>query len=148
MKEYELNQYRAIKIEIEDLTFRIKRLEEMGVPMISDRVKGSSKHFPYIEKHIYISGVDTQANERRKKWIDELQRKRNQKLEELLEMECQIHDYIYTIADSEIRQIFIYRYVDGMSQEEIGMKLHMDRSGVSKRITKQLGEGKVKCKMV
>ena len=63
-------------------------------------------------------------------------------------MECQIHDYIYTIADSEIRQIFIYRYVDGMSQEEIGMKLHMDRSGVSKRITKQLGEGKVKCKMV
>ncbi|MDF2846005.1 MAG: hypothetical protein K0R00_4431 [Herbinix sp.] len=88
--------------------------------------------------HIYISGVDTQANERRKKWIDELQRKRNQKLEELLEMECQIHDYIYTIADSEIRQIFIYRYVDGMSQEEIGMKLHMDRSGVSKRITKHL----------
>ncbi|HWT74505.1 MAG TPA: hypothetical protein VN258_07265 [Mobilitalea sp.] len=146
MTEYELSQYRAIKNEIEDLSFRIKRLEEMGVPMVSDRVKGSSKHFPYIEKHFYITGVDTEANERRKKWINELQRKRNSKLEELLEMECQIHDYIYTIPDSEIRQIFIFRYVDGLSQEEIGMKLHMDRSGVSKRITKYLGEDKGKNK--
>lgn len=148
MTEYELIQYRAIKNEIEDLSFRIKKLEEMGVPMISDRVKGSSKHFPYIEKHFYITGVDTQANERRKKWIEELQRKRNSKLEELLEMECQIHDYIYTIPDSEIRLIFTLRYIDGLSQEEIGMKLHMDRSGVSKRITKYLGGDKLKSRVV
>lgn len=143
MTEYELNQYRAIKNEIEDLSFRIKRLEEMGVPMVSDRVKGSSKHFPYIEKSFYVTGVDTQANERRKKWINELLRKRNNKLEELLEIECRIHDYIYMIPDSEIRQIFTFRYIDGLSQEEIGLKLHMDRSGVSKRITKYLGGDKV-----
>lgn len=142
MTEYELSQYRAIKNEIEDLSFRIKNLEEMGVPIVSDRVKGSSKHFPYIEKHYYVTGVDTQANERRKKWIIELQRKRNNKLEELLEMECRIHDYIYMIPDSEIRQIFTFRYIDGLSQEEIGMKLHMDRSGVSKRVTKYLREDK------
>lgn len=142
MTEYELSQYRAIKNEIEDLSFRIKNLEEMGIPIVSDRVKGSSKHFPYIEKHYYVTGVDTQANERRKKWIIELQRKRNNKLEELLEMECRIHDYIYMIPDSEIRQIFTFRYIDGLSQEEIGMKLHMDRSGVSKRVTKYLREDK------
>lgn len=146
MTEYELSQYKAIKNEIEDLSFRIKRLEEMGVQMVSDRVKGSSKHFPYIEKHFYITGVDKEAEERRKKWISELQRKRNNKLEELLEMECRIHDYIYMIPDSEIRQIFVFRYIDGLSQEEIGLKLHMDRSGVSKRITKYLGAEKVKSK--
>jgi DNA-directed RNA polymerase specialized sigma subunit len=136
MTENELNQYRAIKNEIEDLSFRIKQLEQMAVQLTSDRVKGSSKNFPYIEQHFYVRGIDQEEYERRQKWIKELQRKRNNKLTELIEMECRIHDYIYTISDSEIRQIFIFRFIDGLSQEDIGQKLHMDRSGVSKRITK------------
>ena len=139
MTERELNQYRAIKNEIEDLTFRIKQLEHMSKPLVTDRVKGSSKHFPYIEQHFYITGIDHEEYDKRQKWIKELQRKRNNKLAELLEMECMIHDYIYTIPDSEVRQIFIFRFIDGLSQEDIGQKLHMDRSGVSKRITKFIG---------
>lgn len=138
MTEQELCQYRAIKYEIEDLSLRIKRLEEKGVQMVTDRVRGSSKHFPYIEKYFYITGPDPEENDKRKKLIAQLQLKRNRKLEELLEMENRIHDYIYMIPDSEIRQIFTFRYIDGLSQEEIGLKLHMDRSGVSKRITKYL----------
>lgn len=138
MTEKELSQYRAIKCEIDDLGVRIKRLEEKGVQMISDRVRGSSKHFPYIEKYFYITGVDIEEDEKRKRLIRDLQMKRNRKLDELLELESQIHDYIYMIPDSEIRQIFIFRYLDGLSQEEIGFKLHMDRSGISKRITKYL----------
>ncbi|HHV09251.1 MAG TPA: hypothetical protein GXX75_03095 [Clostridiales bacterium] len=144
MTEYELSQYRAIQREIEDLSLRIKKFENMGTPMVSDRVKGSSRHFPYIEKYYYVSGVDTEACNKRKKLILELQRKRNDKVEELLRMENEIHDYIYTIPDSEVRQIFVFRYIDGMSQEEIGEKLHMDRSGVSKRITKYLGVTKAR----
>ncbi len=142
MTEQELSQYKAIKSEIEDISYRIKRLEDRGVQMVSDRVRGSSKHFPYIEKYYYISGVDTQANVRKDRLIAELQRKRNKKLEELLEMENKIQDYIYMIPDSEIRQIFTFRYIDGLSQEEIGMKLHMDRSGVSKRIARYLERAK------
>jgi len=143
MKEQELSQYRAIKFEIEDLSSRIKMLEQKGIQIVSDRVKGSSKHFPYIEKYFYISGVDPEEEDNRQMLINELQRKRNKKLDELIEMESRIHDYIYMIPDSEIRQIFTFRYIDGLSQEEIGMKLHMDRSGVSKRITKYLE--KVNC---
>ena len=138
MTEAELNQYRAIKNEIEDLTFRIKQLEQMRAPMTSDCVKGSSKHFPYIEQRFFITGIDQEEYEKRKRWIKELQRKRNNKLAELIEMECSIHDFIYTIPDSEVRQIFIFRFVDGLSQEDIGQKLHMDRSGISKRITKYI----------
>ena len=143
MKEQELSQYRAIKFEIEDLSSRIKMLEQKGIQIVSDRVKGSSKHFPYIEKYFYISGVDPEEEDNRQMLINELLRKRNKKLDELIEMESRIHDYIYMIPDSEIRQIFTFRYIDGLSQEEIGMKLHMDRSGVSKRITKYLE--KVNC---
>ena len=139
MTENNLSQYRAIQMEIKDLSMRIKKFEDMGTPMVSDRVRGSSKHFPYIEKYYYVSGVDTEANNKRKKLISELQKKRSDKVEELLKMEQEIHDYIYTIPDSEVRQIFVFRYIDGLSQEEIGDKLHMDRSGVSRRITKYLG---------
>ncbi len=143
MTENDLSQYRAIQKEIEDLSLRIKKYEDMGTPMVADRVKGSSKHFPYIEKYYYVSGVDTEANNKRKRLILSLQRKRSDKVEELLKMENEIHDYIYTIPDSEVRQIFVFRYIDGLSQEEIGDKLHMDRSGVSRRITKYLGMEKV-----
>jgi RNA polymerase sigma factor (sigma-70 family) len=139
MTENNLSQYRAIQKEIEDLSMRIKKFEDMGTPMVSDRVRGSSKHFPYIEKYYYVSGVDTEANNKRKKLISQLQKKRSDMIEELLKMEQEIHDYIYTIPDSEVRQIFVFRYIDGLSQEEIGDKLHMDRSGVSRRITKYLG---------
>ena len=139
MTENELNQYRAIKNEIEDLTFRIKQLEQTKGSMVSDRVKGSSKHFPYIEQYFYISGLDPEEQEIRLRRIREFQRKRNKKLSELIALESSIHDFIYTIPDSEIRQIFIFRFVDGLSQEDIGQKLHMDRSGVSKRITKYIG---------
>lgn len=142
MTEQELGQYRVIKNEIEDLSKRIKRLEENGVQMVSDRVKGSSKNFPYIEKYYYVTGVDSDEYEKRKALINQLQKKRNKKLVELLEMENRIHDYIYRIPDSEIRQIFMFRYIDGLSQEEIGMKLHMDRSGVSKRITRYLDKAR------
>lgn len=138
MTEYELNQYRAIKNEIDDLSFRIKQIENMKVQLTTDRVKGSSKHFPYIEQHFYVTGIDEEEYEHRKMMIRELQRKRNIKLTELIEMESKMHNFIYTIEDSEIRQIFIFRFIDGLSQEEIGQKLHMDRSGVSKRITKYI----------
>jgi DNA-directed RNA polymerase specialized sigma24 family protein len=146
MTEQELSQYRAIKNEIDDLCARIKRLEETGVQMVSDRVRGSSKHFPYIQKYFYITGVDPEEDGRRKKLIQELQKKRNKKLDELLEIESNIHDYIYKIPDSEVRQIFTFRYIDGYSQEEIGSKLHMDRSGISKRITKYLERQQTKIK--
>ena len=138
MTEQDLIQYRSIKNEIEDLTFRIKQLEQMKAPMVSDCVKGSSRHFPYIEQRFFITGIDKEEEAKRRRWIRELQRKRNRKLAELIEMECSIHDFIYTIPDSEIRQIFIFRFVDGLSQEDIGQKLHMDRSGVSKRISRYM----------
>lgn len=138
MTEKELIQYRAIKSEIEDITFRIKQLEQMKAPMATDCVRGSSKHFPYIEQRFYITGIDQEEYEKRQRYIKELQRKRNRKLVELLELENTIHDFVYQIPDSEVRQIFIFRFVDGLSQEDIGQKLHMDRSGVSKRITRYL----------
>lgn len=136
MTEAELSQYRAIKNEIEDLSFRIKQLEEEKQYMSTTKVKGSLSEHPYIEVHYNVTGPDEEAGERRKNLINELYRKRNNKLVELLEMECRIHDYIYMMSDSTDRQIFTMRFIDGIELDPIGKKLHMDRRTVARRIQK------------
>lgn len=135
MTEAELNQYRAIKLEIEDLDFRIKQLEKQKDRIITDKVTGSMKDFPYTQQNFTITGADPDEHRLRLRRIDELQRKRRSKLSELIEKETEIHDFIYTIANSELRQIIILTYVDGLTQTEIGRKLHMDQSYVSKKLS-------------
>lgn len=134
----ELNQYRFIKEEIKDLTFRITKLEEKEILIMTDKVKGSSKYFPYTEMNFNVTGVDQDAYHRNQTRIANLKHKREKKRAELLEKESEMHDFIYSIQDSQVRQIFILRFIDGLSQDVIGRKLHMERSTVSKKIAKYL----------
>lgn len=138
MTEAELSQYRLIKNEIEDLSFRITQLNEKEAQVSTDKVKGSSKYYPYIEQHWNVTGVDQEEYHNRQTRIIELQRKRERKLSELVEKEHELHSFIYSILDSELRQIFTMRFIDGYSQEHIGKKLHLDRSTISKKISKYL----------
>ena len=138
MTEAELMQYRLIKNEIDDLDFRIKQMDKQKDRLITDKVTGSSKEFPYTMQHFNVTGIDEEEHNLRIRKINELQRKRNKKLLELIEKETEMHDYIYSIHDSEIRQIFTMRFIDGLTQDDIGYKVHMDRSTVSKKISKYL----------
>lgn len=131
MTEFELSQYKAIQNEIDDLTFRIGEMEESGPKRHSTTVKGSLSVFPYIERHYTVITED-------KDMIKQLKHKRERKRLELLKKEHEIHDYIYSIPDSLIRQIFTMTFIDGKTQEEIGRKLHLDRSTVSKKISKYI----------
>ncbi len=133
MTENELKQYRLIKAEIEDLNFRISDLLTREVQMENTKVKGSLACFPYIAAHFNVMGPE--LVDQKKKRAEELVRKRETKRLELLEKEAEIHDYIYSIEDGEIRLIFVMTYIDGKTQEEIGRKLHMDRSQVSRKIS-------------
>ncbi len=134
MTEAELSQYRAIKLEIADLEARIKNLEHQKDGLIFDKVTGSMKDFPYTERRFTITGADPDEYKLRMRRIGELQRKRNLKLAELVQQESEMHDYIYSIPDSMTRQIFIMRFIDGLTQENIGQRLHIDRSVISRRI--------------
>jgi len=138
LTEAELMQYRLIKNEIDDLDFRIKQMDKQKDRLITDKVTGSSKEFPYTMQHFNVTGIDEEEHNLRIRKINELQRKRNKKLLELIEKETEMHDYIYSIHDSEIRQIFTMRFIDGLTQDDIGYKVHMDRSTVSKKISKYL----------
>jgi DNA-directed RNA polymerase specialized sigma subunit len=135
MTEAELSQYRAIKLEIEDLSFRIEQLREQKLQMTSTKVKGSLPDFPYTEVHYSVAGPDKEEEERRLYRISELERKKRDKQTELIEKEHEMHDFVYTVPDSNMRQILILRFIDGHTQDTIGRKLHMDQSLVSKKLT-------------
>lgn len=137
MTEKELSQYRAIKDEIDLLTKKINNNNKEEC-IITDKVKGSSKHFPYIDRNFTITGIDLEKEYKNKEKISRLKQKREKKRTELIKKEEELHDFIYSISDSRDRQIFILRFIDGLSQKAIGSRLHIDQSVVSRRITKYL----------
>lgn len=51
-----------------------------------------------------------------------------------------IENFINAIPDSEDRQIFEHRYIDGMKQREVGKLMNLERSTISKRLQKYLDE--------
>jgi DNA-directed RNA polymerase specialized sigma24 family protein len=140
LTEAELSQYKAIKDEIDDLSFRIKQLQEQKLQIHTTKVKGSISDFPYIEAHFNVTGPDYDEQNRRQIRINELIRKREVKRTELIEKESDLHDFIYSIQESEIRQIFTLRFIEDLGYEEIGRKLHMDRTTVAKKIRKYLDD--------
>lgn len=123
MTEAELNQYRAIKNEINLLCIKIADLNKMK--MTTNKVKGSTQNF---------RGTDADSYDKNQEKINDLKLKRERKRAELIEKETQMHDFIYSIPDSQSRQIFILRYMDGLTQMQISRKVHLDQSAVSRKL--------------
>lgn len=130
MTERELRQYRKIKKEIEDLERRIEKEEEKEEQIVKGVVKGSSKRFPYLNTRMSVDIYEPVQYDKSCKLI----KKMSDKVMELQKAAEQIEDFIETIKDSEVRQILRYRFIDGLTQQEIAMLLHMDQSNVSRKI--------------
>jgi DNA-directed RNA polymerase specialized sigma24 family protein len=130
MTDKELLQYRKLIREAEDLQGRIDKLYDKEIDTVHSKVTGSSKSFPYIEFHVGVWVEDPKQVVDRDKLIaayqDRLDRARNEALG--------VEQFIKDIPDSELRQIFEYRYIDGMKQREIGKIMCMERSTVAKKI--------------
>jgi DNA-directed RNA polymerase specialized sigma subunit len=135
LTEGELRQYRHIKLEIRELDSRVNELLQQGQQMFNTKVKGSLSCFPYTPARFNVEGPDENAIKRQQMLIDELVWKRERKKEELLEKENEIYDFINSIEDPELRLIFTYTFLKGMNQEKVAIKVFMDRSTVSRRIS-------------
>lgn len=132
MTEIELSQYRALKNEIADLNKRIQETKEGEVVQFGT-VKGSSKCFPYTPKNFHVTGIDPDDTKAREEKISQLLREREVKRDELVKRVIEIEKYISGIDDSITRTIFRLYVFDGLSQQKISKKVHLDRSAVSRR---------------
>ena len=134
MTEEELRQYRKLKREAVDLEQRLDKLYEKEVGTGYGTVKASSKEFPFCEYRVGVWIEDPkQAGDR-----DQLIKMYSDRLDKARKAILKIEQFISNIPDSELRQIFEYRFVDGMTQTEIGYKLHLDRSRISRKISEYL----------
>lgn len=117
MTKEELMSLLKIKAEIKLIE---NQLDNIKPEYITDSVKGSDKDFPYTEHSFKISGYDEKEYNRK---ILRIKNKLKNKQKDLLDAQEKITDFIYNQKDSDLRQILIYKYIDGSTLEEAAIKM-------------------------
>ena len=135
MIKKELENIRHLDAEIKACQMALEKLE-LNTVTVSDKVKASNPVFPYQQISVSVSG-DTSTLETRmekakqKRILMDIIDKRNATMTRL------IND-INQVEDPEIRTILIQHYVNGLTYEEIGQMMNLERSSVCKKIKKIL----------
>ena len=119
-----LNKLYWIKKEIRTIEEQIKELTILSSVQISDMPKGGSNITSSVERF----------TEKLLSLKGNLESKRLEYIEERIKME----DFLATIEDSEISLIARMRFIDNRSWEYIGKEMNMDRTTVSKKLSKYL----------
>lgn len=122
MNEKELSKYYYLKKEVEDLE---ERIITFGVGVSSVKIKELN-----VDSSPQYKSIQDKITELKDLWME----KRVSALEEYIKIE----HYISSVEDSEIRVLLRYRYLDLLNWEQIGEKVFMDRTSVSKKIRKYL----------
>lgn len=122
-----LEAYKSEKQEIIELRHKFQNLSPDAYTG-NDTILDYRSGFPIPKA---VVGTDISAYWNRKEYlIKEIAR---------LEQRCMdVEQWIEEIPDSLTRRIFRMYYVDDQNQKDIAKQLHMDRSGISKKINKYL----------
>lgn len=133
MTQDRLNQYRALKREIAVLQEVIDELASKP-NTVSDTVR-SAAEFPYSLHTVTITGLPTDKQQdilERKATLERLKARAEAELKEITE-------WIATIEDSDLRGIFLMRYVQGKSWLQAGLKYgYYDGEAVRKKVKRFL----------
>jgi len=138
MTKKQLAEYTYLEQAIERTKKSIEYLENNPPQKQYGKVYGSSKEFPYLTRSFNISGYNGPEADKWLKKKNELRIKLENQLRELEKLRLEIEEFIQDIPDLSTKLIFTYIYIDGMTQEEVAKKLHMEQSTISKRISKYL----------
>ena len=130
MTEKELKDYRKLCREVDDLRQRLEKEKNREIPVVSGKVRGSMREFPYIETHVGVELFEPEAMEVSLERI----RRYQTKLLEAERKKLEIEQFVEEIPDPELRLIFRLRFLDGMKQAAIARKINLDQSRISRKI--------------
>lgn len=116
-----LIQYCDIKEEIKRLEKRIERLRKQP-DYVADVVQNGYKH------HAVIRGYD----KKREHKIDILEDILQERHDTLLDIQIEVETFIDGIPKSNIRDIFTYRYIEGMNWVQVGHAMKSTAEAVRK----------------
>ena len=132
-----MEQYECLKMELESIQKEVKETEDSISKLIEegtvcDKVTGGLGGIQGFK----IEGFPVPIYEKRRKTlrdkVDRLRAKEN----EIMEYTEKIERYIDSIPVSRDRIIFKAIFIDGMNQKQVANRLNVDRSLISKIISK------------
>ena len=118
-----LNKLYYLKIDIESIQEEIRSLPMISSPQITGMPKGSGISEPVVS---YVLKKE------------ELVERLNQKIAKYTEELVRIENIIETIDDAEVRAIARMRFVQCMTWEDIGNKIHLDRTNCARKLKKYI----------
>lgn len=124
MDREQLERYRSQKEEIRELQYKLEHLGE------GDSLIGNSTIFDYssgFPKPQAVVGYDYAKEQA-------LRKRYTTRLAKLIHDCEETEQWVETIPDSQMRRIFRMRFLEGMILEQIGKKMHVDKSTVSRKI--------------
>lgn len=118
-----LNKLYYLKIDIENIKDEIKGLPIISSPSMSGMPHGTNISSP-IESYCI----------KKEKLLEKL----NQKIEKYTEELIRIEDVIDKIDDDEVKAIARMRFIQCMKWEDIGDKIHLDRTNCARKLKKYI----------
>ena len=111
-----LIQYEDMREEIKDIRRRIgkteKEINHLEKLIMADVVKGTRPSGIYGP--MIVEGISPPAVYRKEKALKRLREMLQEKEAELLELTCQVEEYIESILKAELRIMFRFYYIDNM----------------------------------
>lgn len=136
MNKRTLGRYKPNKRELALIDKALERLYDrrLDIPEVSGKVTKSSDDFPYIEEHITVKMAEPVVAAALDKQIREKELRRKVLLKEIDEVE----KFIEQLPEGEDKRIFELTYLEGMKQQKVADAVGLERSSISKRISKYL----------
>lgn len=134
-------KYRSMKRLVERKQEQLDKLWDKEIPTVIGKVTASSKHFPYVQTHPSVYMDEPKEADKRKamdKQITEEIDTLNVKLNE-------IEDFIGSIWDPELKEIFELRVYEGMKWPDIAAEIDdgKDRTTYSKKFNNYLKNSRI-----
>ena len=118
-----LNKLYYLKIDIENIKDEIRSLPTISSPQMTGMPHGSGISNPTVSYVIKKEELTERLNQKIAKYTEELDR---------------IENIIDKIEDVEVRSIARMRFVQCMKWEEIGDRIHLDRTNCARKLKKYI----------
>lgn len=128
MTRERLEAYRSNREEIKELKYKLDHLGEGDSLIGNDVIFDYRKGYPMPQA---VVGYDYELGAKRRK-------RYKTQIAKLEAEQDGIEEWVFAIRNSQTRRIFQMYFLEGMNQEKVARKMHMDQSGVSKKIKEYL----------
>jgi len=106
----------------------------MVIPSEHGVVRGSSKAFPYTEKSFVLSGSNVKSDKERNDKLNQLLFTLEERKKAFIDIDIEVGLAIEAIEDIEMRQIVMEKFINHLTDREIGDKIGYERSVITRKL--------------